>query len=112
MDFFDRQTTIAIAFAIGAMLIFAIFTFAAPGGQSDKDRPTYAADDVRYKFQQAEAKERKNRKPGQPVKDQFVTDGSSSSGGDVSDDSGSSDNEEPSDDSSAEEPDAEEPPID
>lgn len=102
----DRQTIIAISLAIGFMLFFAGVLFGPRGRGGEEARATYSPGDVRYNLQQADAKDRaKRRKDKRPAKEQFVTDGSTSSGGDdnASDESA----EEPS----AEEPDAEEPPI-
>ena len=102
----DRQTIIAISLAIGAMLFFAGLLF-GPSRSGDVVRPTYSPGDIRYNLQQADAKDKtKRKKDKKPAKEQFVTDGSTSSGGD--DDQTS---DESAEEPSAEEPEAEEPSI-
>lgn len=104
----DRQTIIAISMAIGVMLFFAGLLFGPRGSVSaDTPRPTYSPGDIRYNYQQADAKDKAKRKRDKkPAKEQFVTDGSTTSGG--GDDNVS---EESAEEPSAEEPDAEEPAI-
>ena len=62
-------------------------------------RPSYAPGDIRYNLQQAEtkkAKKKRNTPPQAPARDQFVTDGSTSSGGSDRGGSGDEAAEEPS----------------
>lgn len=111
----DRQTLVAIVGAIVAMVLISGSFFGA-SRSSDIERPTYQTSDIRFSFQQAEAKERVKhpKKQNKPGKEQFVTDGrtSTGSGGSSSyDESDSEVSEDSSDDDSAEGASAEEPPI-
>lgn len=110
----DRQIIFAVAIAIGSMLGFSGFFLSSAPPQPDA-RPAYAPEDIRQKFQQADAKKpkRKNQttsvpqlsKSGKPSPTTTLSaGGSDDSGGDSAQDS----NEEPS---VSDEP-QEEPPLD
>ena len=99
----DRQIMMAVGAAVFAMLIVGVtmLTPSSSGPVDTSSRPPYSKDDIRYPYQQAELKEAKKhpKKPGaKPQPEQFVTDGSTTSGGSGGDDGSSGDdpNEEPS----------------
>ena len=96
----DRQIILAVGFAIFCMLIFGgmFLGSGATGGGGDPARTAYSPDDIRYRFQQAEAKQAKKKhktRAQSPAPDQNVSDGFTSSGGGDSNSSDDS-NEEPS----------------
>ena len=94
----DNQTLFVAAFAAIAMLIFGSFYLNPAPSSADgvttadaSAQHTYAPDDIRYKFQQEEAKKRLKEKKEHPNAAKMPkTSGSSGSGGsdgDSSDDS-------------------------
>lgn len=90
----DKDVLLAIGVAALAVTFFSLVIF-APGDetQADYERPAYAQDDIRYRYQQEEARNpKKKRTP--PAEESFVTDGSTSAGG-GGDDEGDFSNEEP-----------------
>jgi len=98
----DRPTLLAIFLAIVGMILVAGLLFGGTTPAGEHARPQYAPGDVRYGFQQADAKKPK-RKNSAPAKDQFVTDGSTTSRGNSDADVGE-ESAEPSEETSAEEP--------
>lgn len=93
----DKDYLLAGIFALLAVVFFSFFIFAPSDQTRDEHaRPAYAKDDIRYPYQQAEAKNPKKKKA--VAQDSFVTDGSTSAGssdssGDSVEDEGA--NEEP-----------------
>jgi hypothetical protein len=90
----DKEYILAGLFALITIVLFS-FVIYAPSDElrTERARPIYAKDDVRYRYQQDELKHPKKKKKA--VEDSFVTDGSSSS---------SSNDDSAEDDSPAEEP--------
>ena len=102
----DRQIIFAIAVALGSMLAFSGF-FLSSAPSEPGAHPTYAPDDIRYKYQQADAKKPKRAKQTASAKgSEFAKSGKPSSstttwssGGSDDDSSGDTsdgENEEPS----------------
>ncbi len=110
----DRQLIFIVCFGIVGLTVFGGFYLSPATTPSDQPRVTYSPDDIRYKYQQAEAKEaakRKNKPKAEvPAKDEFITNGATSSGG-SSDSSSDESSDNSADESGVEEPEAEEPPI-
>jgi FtsZ-interacting cell division protein ZipA len=90
----DRQTLIVIAAGALAIALFAGFYMSPQSTQSAtaqvqvEERPSYSKDDIRYKYQQAEIKERKKNKGHKPPPP--------STSDDTGSDDAPSNNEEPS----------------
>lgn len=98
----DRELIFVVAFGIIGMTIFGGLylgdTKQAPGADTAAaSRPSYAPDDIRYKYQQEEAKQKKKSKNTAPVE-------TYSPSTESSDESGDSENQ-------TEEGPAEEPPL-
>jgi hypothetical protein len=102
----DKQIIFAVMVAVGVMAGFSGCFLSAP--ENAPPRPAYAPDDIRAKYQQAEAKKAKRKQPA-PAQAPTVVSGDSSSGrSSSSSDSSDESVEAPA----AEEPEAEEPPLD
>ena len=104
----DRELIFIVAFGIMGLALFGGMYLGdgkpstASASTVVHERPAYSKDDIRYKFQQEEAKQNKH-KPKKPVaetKDQFVTDGSTS----ARKDEGSGSDEQNEEDKPVEEP--------
>lgn len=97
----DRQLVLVVGFAVLGLALFGgLYLSSAPAPAHDGIRPIYTPEDVRYKIQQAELK---NKRKGLPVQ--------TDDGGASSSSSSSSGDEEGGEDQPAEEPDAEEPAL-
>ncbi|MBP6014757.1 MAG: hypothetical protein KBA31_21220 [Alphaproteobacteria bacterium] len=110
----DRQLIFIVCLGIVGLTVFGGFYLSPAASTADQPRSTFSPDDIRYKFQQADAKEaakhKKKPKAETPAKDQFVTNGATSSGG-SSESSSDESSDSSADESGVEEPEAEEPPI-
>ena len=89
----DNQNILVIGAAIVAIFVFGGFFLSGPAHR-DAKRPTYAVEDIRYKYQQEDLKKKKKKKTVEraPV---YATGSGSSNSGSTNDASGG-DNEEPS----------------
>ena len=99
----DRELIFIVAFGIMGLAFFGGMYLGddQAAALDAQERPAYAPDDIRYKFQQEEAqqKKRKVKQPSEP-KEQFVTDGSTS----ARKDEGSASDEQSDEDKAVEEP--------
>jgi hypothetical protein len=98
----DRQTIIVLFSAILGLTLFGGMYLSAPA--KHPDRPMYAQEDIRAKFQKEALKEKKTKK--KKVATEPVISSSESSGGSSEEGGGESD-EEPTDDGPQEEPELE-----
>jgi uncharacterized protein YneF (UPF0154 family) len=120
----DRQTIMVVCCAIIGLTLFGgVYLSSSPAKREVRDRPLYAQEDIRYKFQQEDAKKKPKPKKTEPVaepaivtnkttgiassKPKRLSSSKPSSGGDYSSE------EESSDESSSSEDDEphEEPPL-
>lgn len=98
----DRQTILVIFGAIVGLTLFG-GVYLSSSQSRDHTRPTYAQEDIRYKFQKEDEKKPKTKKPKTAAQPTISSSESSRGGGEISIDDG--ENEEPSlGDDSQEEP--------
>jgi len=90
----DNQNVLVIGAAILGIVVFGGIFLSGPD-RRDSKRPTYAVEDIRYKYQLEDLKKKKSKKTTAQAP-AFATGNSSSSGSRSTSDTSGGDNEEPS----------------